>query len=144
MKEKLKTLKMTLTQRIHCVPHTHDITNQHDEISPKEPRQDTDMETNEYSRVSVPVTDWKRHAHQWQLTGARSKITRKVKAVRCSDILHRRPGPHGTSNRMLPLREWTRTSAWEAYDTPRNEQAYTLHTGGFTLPCIPFPSFSSP
>ena len=34
--------------------------NQYDDTSPKEPRQDTDMETNEYSRASVPVTNRKR------------------------------------------------------------------------------------
>ena len=103
---------------------------QYDNTSPKGPRQDIDMETNKYPQVSVPVTDWKRHTHQWQLTATRSKITWKVKTIRCSDILHRRPGPHGTSNQTLPLQEQTRTSAWEAYDAPRNKHTHTSHTQG--------------
>ena len=121
--------------------HTHDVTNQYDNTSPKGPRQDIDMETIEYSQTSVLVTDQKRCAYQWQLTGARSKITWKARAVKCSDILHRRPGPHGTSNQTLPPWEWTRTSTQEAYDAPRNEHMHTSHKGGFHPPLHPFLSF---
>ena len=123
--------------------HTHNVMKQYNDTSPKGPRQDIDMETNEYSQVSVLVTNRKRHAHQWRLTGTRSKITWKVKAVRCSDISHRRPGPHGTSNWTLPLQEWTQTSAQEAYNAPRNKHTHTSYTEGFILPCIPFYLFIS-
>ena len=123
--------------------HTHDVMNQYDNTSPKGPRQNTDMETNEHLWASVPVTGQKRCTHQWQLTGARSKIVWKAKAVKCSDILHRKPGPHGTSNQLLPPWERTQTSTWEAYNAPRNKHMHTSHKGGFILPCIPFHLFIS-
>ena len=123
--------------------HTHGIMNWYDGTSPKGPRQDIDMETNEHLQASVPVTGWKRHTHQWWLTGARLKIVWKAKAVKCFDILQKRPRPHGTSNQTLPLWEWTQTSTWEAYDALRNKHAHTSHKGGFILPCIPFHLFIS-
>ena len=121
--------------------HTHNVTNQYDNTSPKGPRWDIDMETNEHLWALVLVTGQKRRAHQWWLTGARLKIVWKAKAVKCSDILHRRPRPHGTSNQMLPPWEWTWTSTREAYDTPRNKHVHTSHKGGLILPCIPFHLF---
>ena len=115
--------------------HTHNIMNWYDGTSSKRPRWDPDMKNNELLWASVPATGQKKHAHQWWLTGTRLKTTWE-RAVRCSDTLHRGPGPHGTSNQMLPLWEWTQTSAWETHNTPRNKQAHTPHTGGIS----PFPA----
>ena len=134
-KKKLKKHWRWPQHNAYIMCHTHDIMKQHNETSLKEHRQNTDMEINEYSQTLVLVTDQERHIHQWQLIGARLKIAWK-KAVRHSDILHRKPRPHRISNQMLPPREWTQTSTWEAYDALRNEQVYTLHTGGVS----PFPA----
>ena len=117
--------------------HTHNVTNQYNNTSPKGPRWDIDTETNEHLWASVLATSWKRCTHQWWLMGARLNIVWKAKAVKCFDILHRRTGPQGTSNQMLPPRERTQTSTWEAYDAPRNEHVHTSHKGGFILPCLP-------
>ena len=117
--------------------HTHGVMNQYNGISPKGPRWDLDTKTNELLWASVPVTGQKKHAHQWCLTGTRSKIIWK-RAVRRSDISHRKPGPHGISNWMLPPWERTQTSTRETYDAPRNEQAHTPHTGGFHPSLHPF------
>ena len=56
--------------------------NRHGGVSSRGSRWDTGTKTNEYSWTSVPVTDEKKHAHQWQLMGARAKIVWKTKAVR--------------------------------------------------------------
>ena len=123
--------------------HTHGIMNRHNGTSPKGPKWDTDMKINEHLWASVPATSQKKHTHQWQLMGARMKIVWRTKSCKMFDILHRRPGPHGTSNQMSPLQEQTWTSIWEAYDTLRNEHTHTSHEGGFILPCIPFYLFIS-
>ena len=39
--------------------------------------------SNEHSWTLVPVTDKKKHAHQWRLMGTTAKIAWKTKAVRC-------------------------------------------------------------
>ena len=128
---------MTPTWRIHHVPHTHNVMNWYDTTSSKGPRQDPDMKNNEPLWALVLATGQKKHTHQWQLTGARPKMTQE-RAVRYSDTLHRGPGPHITSNWMLPLQEQTQTSTWETHDTPRNKQVHTPHTGGFHPSLHPF------
>ena len=112
--------------------HTYNVMNWYDGTSSKRPRRDPDMKNNELLQALVLATSQKKCTHQWWLTGARLKMTRE-RAVRCSDTLHRGPGPHGTSNRTLPPQEQTRTSTWESHDAPRNEQAHTPHTGGVSL-----------
>ena len=116
--------------------HTHNIMKQHDETPLKEPRQNMDMEINEYSWTLVLAADRERCIHQWWLIGTRSKIIRK--SCKVSWYLTQKAQTHRISNQMLPPWEWTQTSTREAYDTPRNEQAHTLHTGGFHPPLHPF------
>ena len=126
---------------VYIMCHTYGITNQYGSTSPKGPKWDTDMKTNEHLWASVPATGQKKHAHQWWLMGARVKIVWKNKTCKMFNILHRRPGPHGTSNQTSLLWEQIQTSVREAYDTLRNKHAHTSHKGGFTLPCIPFHLF---
>ena len=119
----------------HTLCATHDAMNRYDSTLSKGPRQDLDTKNNELSQAPVPATSQKKHTHQWWLTCTRPKMIWE-RAVRRSDTLHRRPGPHRTSNQMLPLWEWTRTSIWETHDAPRNEQVHAPHTRGVS----PFPT----
>ena len=127
---------MTLTQCIHHVPHTwHNEPIQWHLIQRTQMKPRHEKNNNKLSQALVPATGQKKCTHQWRLTGARPKMIQE-RAVRCSDTLHRRPGPHGTSNWTLPLQERTQTSIWETHDAPRNEQAHAPHTRGVS----PFPA----
>ena len=83
-KKKLKTKHWRWPHHnAYTMCHTHGVTNQYDSTSPKGPKQDIDMKTNEHLWASVPATDQKKYAHQWRLAGARMKIVWKIKAVKC-------------------------------------------------------------
>ena len=133
---------MTPSRCIHHVPHTWC----------NEPiwwhlTQRTQMrhrhEHQQHLQALVLATGQKKHAHQWQLTGARMKIVWKIKAVKC--LTSYTEGPD-------PMEQVTRCHHRRNKHEPPYERLMTLlgmsmrihHTrGGFILPCIPLHLFIS-
>ena len=129
---------MTPIWHIHCVPHTHNVMNQHNATTSKRPRRDPDTRHNKPLQAWVPATSQEKCAHRWWSTGARPK-TNTRKSCKSTPILY--------TEALDPMEQATKrchhgNKHKPPYEGPMMLLGTSKHIhliqGSFTFPCIPF------